>query len=165
MRSLIDKQLHLQDCLPNYHIFIYEIYFRAGFIRQPKWGHLRDLHKAIKQCEEFLISSDPTYLKLGKNLEVYLPCSALHTSIIERPMSVAAFLANFDSSLDANVTFNGNSYFLPAWSVSILPDCKNVIFNHCKVDSGSENRMEKLHYPGLKASNLIVNWMHTRREL
>lgn len=45
----------------------------------------------------------------------------------------AAFLANYDSSLDANVTFNGNVYFLPAWSVSILPDCKNVVFNTAKV--------------------------------
>ncbi|CAI0407269.1 unnamed protein product [Linum tenue] len=41
-----------------------------GFIRQPKWGHLRDLHKAIKLCEEYLISSDPTLEKLGRNLEV-----------------------------------------------------------------------------------------------
>lgn len=45
----------------------------------------------------------------------------------------AAFLANYDSSSDANVTFNGNVYFLPAWSVSILPDCKNVVFNTAKV--------------------------------
>ncbi|XP_034698221.1 beta-galactosidase 8-like isoform X2 [Vitis riparia] len=98
-----------------------------GFIRQPKWGHLRDLHKAIKQCEEFLISSDPTYLKLGKNLEAHI--------YYRTSNECAAFLANFDSSLDANVTFNGNSYFLPAWSVSILPDCKNVIFNTAKVVS------------------------------
>ncbi|KAJ8545578.1 hypothetical protein K7X08_018161 [Anisodus acutangulus] len=44
----------------------------------------------------------------------------------------AAFLANYGSSSDANVTFNGKSYFLPAWSVSILPDRKNVIFNTAK---------------------------------
>lgn len=47
----------------------------------------------------------------------------------------AAFLANYDGKVDANVTFNGISYFLPAWSVSILPDCKNVIFNTAKVIS------------------------------
>lgn len=44
-----------------------------------------------------------------------------------------AFLANYDSGSNANVTFNGNTYFLPAWSVSILADCKNVIFNTAKV--------------------------------
>lgn len=43
----------------------------AGFIRQPKWGHLRDLHNAIKQCEGYLVNSDPTYMPLGAKLEVH----------------------------------------------------------------------------------------------
>lgn len=47
--------------------------FNVGFIRQPKWGHLRELHKAIKLCEEYLISSDPIHQKLGANLEVNDP--------------------------------------------------------------------------------------------
>ncbi|KAH9748485.1 Beta-galactosidase 8 [Citrus sinensis] len=98
-----------------------------GFIRQPKWGHLRELHKAIKLCEEYLISSDPTHQKLGAKLEAHI----YHKSSND----CAAFLANYDSSSDANVTFNGNVYFLPAWSVSILPDCKNVVFNTAKVIS------------------------------
>lgn len=45
----------------------------------------------------------------------------------------AAFLANVDNKSDATVNFNGNSYHLPAWSVSILPDCKNVALNTAKV--------------------------------
>ncbi|XVE51262.1 hypothetical protein DITRI_Ditri02bG0025800 [Diplodiscus trichospermus] len=96
-----------------------------GFIRQPKWGHLRDLHLAIKHCEEFLISSDPTLMQLGHNLEAHIYYKSSN--------ECAAFLANYDSKLDADVTFNGNIYSLPAWSVSILPDCKNVIFNTAKV--------------------------------
>ncbi|KAI3986833.1 hypothetical protein MKX01_039807, partial [Papaver californicum] len=43
-----------------------------------------------------------------------------------------AFLANIGTQSDVTVNFNGNSYHLPAWSVSILPDCKNVIFNTAK---------------------------------
>jgi hypothetical protein len=42
----------------------------AGIIRQPKWGHLKDLHKAIKLCEEALIATDPTITSPGSNLEV-----------------------------------------------------------------------------------------------
>ncbi|GJW16761.1 beta-galactosidase 8-like protein, partial [Tanacetum coccineum] len=95
-----------------------------GFIRQPKWGHLRDLHMAIKQCEEYLVNGDPKHLSLGMNLEA----DVYYTT----PDECAAFLANYGTSLDANVTFNGKSYFLPAWSVSILPDCKNVAFNTAK---------------------------------
>lgn len=49
----------------------------------------------------------------------------------------AAFLANYGSSANATVIFNGKIYFLPAWSVSILPDCKNVIFNTAKVSHHS----------------------------
>ena len=45
----------------------------------------------------------------------------------------AAFLANYDDKADATVTFREQSYHLPAWSVSILPDCKNVIYNTAQV--------------------------------
>jgi len=43
------------------HLFV--IYL--GLIREPKYGHLMDLHKAIKQCERALVSSDPTVTSLG----------------------------------------------------------------------------------------------------
>ena len=42
----------------------------AGFLRQPKWGHLKDLHKVIKQVEEALVATDPSITSLGSNLEV-----------------------------------------------------------------------------------------------
>ena len=47
----------------------------------------------------------------------------------------AAFLANKDDKQDAKVRFNGQLYDLPAWSVSILPDCKHVVFNTAKVST------------------------------
>lgn len=47
----------------------------------------------------------------------------------------AAFLANIDGSASATVQFQNQSYVLPAWSVSILPDCKNVVFNTAQVPS------------------------------
>ncbi|KAJ4970437.1 hypothetical protein NE237_003536 [Protea cynaroides] len=98
-----------------------------GVVRQPKWGHLKDLHKAIKLCEQALVATDPTLTSLGQNLEahVYKTGSGI----------CAAFLANVGTQSDATVNFSGNSYHLPAWSVSILPDCKNVVFNTAKVNS------------------------------
>jgi len=42
----------------------------TGLVRQPKWGHLRDVHKAIKLCEPALIATDPSYISLGQNAEV-----------------------------------------------------------------------------------------------
>lgn len=38
-----------------------------------------------------------------------------------------------DEKDDKTVEFQNMSYHLPAWSVSILPDCKNVVFNTAKV--------------------------------
>ncbi|WOL04252.1 beta-galactosidase 6 [Canna indica] len=98
-----------------------------GMTRQPKWGHLRDLHKAIKLCEKALVATDPAYTSLGPNLEahVYKTTSGI----------CAAFLANIGTQSDATVTFNGNTYHLPAWSVSILPDCQNVVFNTAQINS------------------------------
>lgn len=106
-----------------------------GFLRQPKWGHLRDLHRAIKLCEISLVTYDPTYISLGTNLEAH---------VYNGTSGCAAFLANTDHTSDANVSFNGNSYSLPSWSVSILPDCKTVVFNTAKVVS-QKAPMDSLH--------------------
>ncbi|XP_041990675.1 beta-galactosidase 8-like [Salvia splendens] len=98
-----------------------------GLLRQPKWGHLKDVHSAVKLCEEALVATDPTTTSLGPKLEatVYKTKSGL----------CAAFLANVDDQSDVTVNFSGNSYHLPAWSVSILPDCKTVAINTAKINS------------------------------
>ncbi|GMH11972.1 hypothetical protein Nepgr_013813 [Nepenthes gracilis] len=98
-----------------------------GIVHQPKWGHLKDVHKAIKLCEEAMVATDPTYTSPGTNLEatVYKVGSGL----------CVAFLANVGTQSDATVNFNGKLYQLPPWSVSILPDCENVALNTAKINS------------------------------
>ncbi|KAL8102570.1 hypothetical protein AgCh_027184 [Apium graveolens] len=98
-----------------------------GLPREPKWGHLRDLHKAIKLCEPALVSAYPTVWSLGKNLEAH--------EFRSKSGACAAFLANYDTSSSAKVTYFNKQYDLPPWSISILPDCKNAIFNTAKVSS------------------------------
>ncbi|XP_028116747.1 beta-galactosidase 6-like [Camellia sinensis] len=44
----------------------------CGLLRQPKWGHLKDAHKAIKLCEPAMAATGPTITSLGSNLEVFL---------------------------------------------------------------------------------------------
>ncbi|XP_062082059.1 beta-galactosidase 8 [Humulus lupulus] len=97
-----------------------------GLLNQPKWGHLKDLHKVLKQVEGALVATDPTISSLGSNLEA---------AVYRTGSACVAFLANVGTNSAATVTFNGNSYNLPAWSVSILPDCKNVVFNTAKINS------------------------------
>ncbi|KAK3231691.1 hypothetical protein Dsin_003572 [Dipteronia sinensis] len=95
-----------------------------GLIRQPKYGHLKELHKAIKQCEPALVSSDPTVTSLGTYQQVH---------VFSSKGSCAAFIANYNSNSAARVTYNGRHYNLPPWSISILPDCKNEVYNTAKV--------------------------------
>eukprot|EP00250_Pteridium_aquilinum_P019180 c24335_g1_i2 orf=205-1551(+) len=106
-----------------------------GLLRQPKWGHFQELHAALKLCEEalFTADNDPLYLRLGPNQEAHVYGDFKKDSL-EGPSGVcASFLANIDTSSNVNVQFNGQTYELPPWSVSILPDCKNVAFNTAKV--------------------------------
>ncbi|CAA0822400.1 Beta-galactosidase 1 [Striga hermonthica] len=100
-----------------------------GLIRQSKWGHLKDLHRAIKLCERALVSVDPKVTSLGKNQEAHVFKSSSKTC--------AAFLANYDQQSRATVKFESVSYILPPWSISILPDCKHVVYNTAKIGAPS----------------------------
>ncbi|KAM3192021.1 hypothetical protein ACQJBY_069332 [Aegilops geniculata] len=70
-----------------------------GLIRQPKWGHLRDLHKAIKQAEPALVSGDPTVQRIGNYEKAYVFKSSTG--------ACAAFLSNYHTSAAARVVYNG----------------------------------------------------------
>ncbi|RWR79133.1 beta-galactosidase 3-like protein [Cinnamomum micranthum f. kanehirae] len=96
-----------------------------GLIRQPKYGHLKELHRAIKLCEPALISADPIVTSLGPYQQSHVFSSGTG--------GCAAFLSNYNPNSVARVMFNNMHYSLPPWSISILPDCRNVVFNTAKV--------------------------------
>ncbi|WJX74268.1 Beta-galactosidase 3 [Trifolium repens] len=97
----------------------------AGLIREPKYGHLKELHKAIKMCERALVSTDPIITSLGSSQQAHVYST--------ESGDCAAFLSKYDSKSPAKVLFNNMHYSLPPWSVSILPDCRNSVFNTAKV--------------------------------
>lgn len=43
-----------------------------GLIRQPKWGHLRELHATIKACSKTLLFGKQKNFSLGQSQEVNL---------------------------------------------------------------------------------------------
>ncbi|KAE8695147.1 Beta-galactosidase 5 [Hibiscus syriacus] len=96
-----------------------------SLIRQPKYGHLKELHRAIKMCDRALVSADPIITSLGDFQQAYM-----YTT---ESGDCAAFLSNYDTKSAARVLFNDMHYNLPPWSISILPDCRNVVFNTAKV--------------------------------
>ncbi|XXG87051.1 hypothetical protein AAC387_Pa11g1837 [Persea americana] len=96
-----------------------------GMIRQPKWGHLKELHAAIKSCSVPLLLGTPSNFSLGFQQEA---------NVFQRNKGeCAAFLSNSDRISKVIVNFKGLPYELPPRSISILPDCKNVVFNTAKV--------------------------------
>ncbi|KAH1141983.1 hypothetical protein GYH30_032938 [Glycine max] len=82
----------------------------------------------------FLNSGFPLWLHFIPGIQFRTDNKPFEAAVYKTGSVCAAFLANIATS-DATVTFNGNSYHLPAWSVSILPDCKNVVLNTAKINS------------------------------
>ncbi|GAB2289838.1 Beta-galactosidase 16 [Dionaea muscipula] len=103
-----------------------------GLIRQPKWGHLKELHAAVKLCSDTLLSGAPTNYSLGNKQEAYVFQAGQG--------QCAAFLINFDTTSQVTVLFENSSYVLPRGSISILPDCENVAFNTQKVSTQQNTR-------------------------
>lgn len=79
---LISVVCESYQLLCQYLICIYNLIeenhlLHLGLLRQPKWGHLKDLHAAIKLCEPALVAANSShYVKLGPKQEV---CSNIFT--------------------------------------------------------------------------------------
>ncbi|KAJ0759438.1 putative beta-galactosidase [Helianthus annuus] len=96
-----------------------------GLVRQPKYDHLKELHKAVKLSERAIVSADPTFISLGSYEQAHVFSS--------KAGGCAAFLANYHINSSTTVRFKNNRYDLPPWSITILPDCKTVAFNTAQV--------------------------------
>ena len=60
-----------------------------------------------------------------------LNCLFMQVRTFEKPGTniCAAFLSNNNSKIARTVKFRGDIFYLPPRSISILPDCKNVVLN------------------------------------
>ncbi|KAL2342889.1 hypothetical protein Fmac_004174 [Flemingia macrophylla] len=106
-----------------------------GLLRQPKWGHLKELHAAIKSCSTILLEGKQSNFSLGQLQEGYVFEEEREKG------NCAAFLVNSDHVNMVTVQFRSRSYQLPPNSISILPDCQNVTFNTATVNEKSNKRI------------------------
>ncbi|KAJ7965526.1 Beta-galactosidase [Quillaja saponaria] len=106
-----------------------------GLIRQPKWGHLKELHAAIKLCMKPLLSGEHITFPIGELQQAYV--------FKGNSEECAAFLVNDDGRRNVLVLFENSSYVLPPKSISILPDCRTVAFNSAKVSTQYGTRSVK----------------------
>ncbi|PSS30220.1 Beta-galactosidase [Actinidia chinensis var. chinensis] len=104
-----------------------------GLIRQPKWGHLKQLHAAIKFCSITLLQGVQTNFSLGPLQEAYV--------FQKDSGGCVAFLVNNNGREGVTVQFHNASFELLPKSISILPDCADVIFNSATVKTEHNERM------------------------
>ncbi|TYH31708.1 hypothetical protein ES288_A01G194100v1 [Gossypium darwinii] len=118
-----------------------------GLQREPKWGHLKDVHRALSLCKRALFWGVPTTLKLGPDQQAI---------VWQQPgtSACAAFLANNNTRLAQHVNFRGQDIRLPARSISVLPDCKTVVFNTQLVTTQHNSR----NFVRSEIANKNFNW-------
>ncbi|KAK2656361.1 hypothetical protein Ddye_009413 [Dipteronia dyeriana] len=103
-----------------------------GLKRQPKWGHLKELHAAINLSSTTLLQGVQTNFSLGQFQEAYVFQDATKGCV--------AFLVNNDGRENATVQFRNLTFQLFPKSISILPDCETEIFNTAKVNTEYNER-------------------------
>lgn len=105
-----------------------------GLPREPKFGHLRDLHRALRLSKKALLWGTRSVQQTDKDLQIIT---------YENPNAqnvCAAFLVNNRTTTPATINFRGVDYYVPEKSISILPDCKTVVYNTLTIVSQHNSR-------------------------
>ncbi|XP_044342368.1 beta-galactosidase 7 isoform X3 [Triticum aestivum] len=97
-----------------------------GLIWQSTWSHLRELHAAVKQSEEPLLSGSYSTYSFGEQQEGH---------VFETESNCVAFLVNLDKHKTSNIQFGEASFQLAPKSISILSSCRRVVFETAKVNA------------------------------
>ncbi|KAI4313742.1 hypothetical protein L6164_026698 [Bauhinia variegata] len=109
-----------------------------GNKNQPKWGHLKQLHLLLKSMEKILTHG------VYRNIEFGNQMTATVYSYAGRSV---CFLGNADDSRDATINFRNTNYTIPAWSVSILPDCYTEVSAQTSTMGMKENEADDAGEP------------------
>ncbi|VAH07686.1 unnamed protein product [Triticum turgidum subsp. durum] len=116
-----------------------------GLIWRPTWGHLKELHAAVNLSSEPLLFGTYSSFSLGQEQEAH---------IFETELKCVAFLVNFDKHQSPTVVFRNMSFQLAPKSISILSECRTVVFETAKVTAQYGSRTAK----ALESTNDIHRW-------
>ncbi|KAF6990304.1 hypothetical protein CFC21_007509 [Triticum aestivum] len=116
-----------------------------GLIWRPTWGHLRELHAAVNLSSEPLLFGTYSNFSLGQEQEAH---------IFKTELKCAAFLVNFDKHQSPTVVFRNTSFQLAPKSISILSECRTVVFETAKVNAQYGSRTAKV----VESLNDIHTW-------
>ncbi|CAK9143003.1 unnamed protein product [Ilex paraguariensis] len=109
-------------------LFILNVLIRSvlGNLNQPKWGHLKQLHLLLISMEKILTHGEVTNHDYGKMMS---------STVYDLNGTRVCFFGNANEKEDIQITFEGTNYTVPAWSVSILPNCSKEVYNTARVNS------------------------------
>ncbi|KAK2968739.1 hypothetical protein RJ640_020375 [Escallonia rubra] len=97
-----------------------------GNPNQPKWGHLKQLHLVLQSIEKILTYGEVRNINYG---------NMMSATIYDLNGKRACFFGNANETNDRTITFEGKKYHVPAWSVSVLPDCQAEVYNTARVNT------------------------------
>ncbi|GFY98543.1 beta-galactosidase 15 [Actinidia rufa] len=119
-----------------------------GNLNQPKWGHLKQLHHVLKSMEMTLTHGNVSNMDIGNGVSA---------TIYATNETASCFFGNINTTSDATIHFQGTEYNVPAWSVSILPDCKNEVYNTAKVNTQTSVMVKKRNEAESEPS--VLKWV------
>ncbi|KAJ0087884.1 hypothetical protein Patl1_32313 [Pistacia atlantica] len=122
-----------------------------GNLNQPKWGHLKELHEVLISVQKALLNGERRDIDYG---------NMMSATVYSYQGKSVCFLGNANSSNAFTVEFENTNYTVPAWSVTILPDCFTEAYNTAKVNSQTSIMVKKPNAAddAEEPSNLKWDW-------
>ncbi|XP_050215602.1 beta-galactosidase 15-like [Mercurialis annua] len=121
-----------------------------GNLNQPKYGHLKQLHDILHSMEYTLTHGNISHIDYGNSVTA---------TIYANEQGSGCFFGNANQSSDATIEYQGTKYTIPAWSVSILPDCKTVGYNSAKVKTQTTLLVKQTNQAEDEPSSLTWSWI------
>ncbi|KAF2557263.1 hypothetical protein F2Q68_00016520 [Brassica cretica] len=120
-----------------------------GNLNQPKYGHLKQLHDVLHSMEKTLTYGNISTIDFGNSASA---------TIYTTQEGSSCFFGNGNENSDATISFRGESYVVPAWSVTILPDCKTEAYNTAKITTQTSMMVKKPNEAEDDPSTLKWSW-------
>ncbi|KAA8534750.1 hypothetical protein F0562_029808 [Nyssa sinensis] len=120
-----------------------------GNLNQPKWGHLKQLHNLLKSMERTLTYGNISTTTLDNSVSV---------TTYTTNETCSCFIGNANTTTDVTLNLQGIDYTVPAWSVSILPDCKKEVYNTAKVNTQTSVMVKKINQAENEPASLTWSW-------
>ncbi|CAI0392461.1 unnamed protein product [Linum tenue] len=113
-----------------------------GLIRQPKYGHLKELHRSIKMCERALVSVDPMVTQLGAFQQAHVYSTehvGVQTSQMEMLPTNIEMLSWESYDEDVSSLYDGSTFTASGLleQINVTRDASDYLWYITNVDIGS----------------------------